>query len=204
MKSKRAYFLAIAAVAAFSAAAAASSAAAAAAEASAPPGGSDPGGRSPWFLGLAVSPEGFGGGLGSSGAERLSLAIVLDPFQWKTAVPSLAAGITIPVFPWQPEDALFEARLDLRALTLRSRLFDSPYDGPAEYAPALSASVYLPLAGGEPFGSFGIRPFSFRTGDASYSLLSPGAVFSRGPEPGGSYGFRGYSIELFEFTHFFW
>jgi hypothetical protein len=172
---------------------------------SAPPSrGADTGGRSPWFLGLAVSPEGFAGDLGLPDAERLSLALVLDPFQWKTAVPSLAAGITTPLFPWRPEDALFEARLDLRVLTLQSRLFDSLYDGPAEYSPALTASIYLPLSGGEAFGSFGIRPFAFRTGDAAYSLLSVSTVMSRGPDAGAAYNFRGFSIELFEFTHFFW
>jgi hypothetical protein len=197
MRSKLAFALAFAALAA-------STALAADGGQAAQPRGAASGARSPWFLGIAVSPEGFGGGLGLPDAERLSLALVLDPFQWKTAVPSLAAGITTPLFPWLPEDALFEARLDLRVLTLRSRLLDSLYDGPAEYAPALTASVYLPLAGGEPFGSFGIRPFAFRTGDAVYSFLSVSTVMSRGPDPGAAYNFRGFSVELFEFTHFFW
>jgi hypothetical protein len=168
-----------------------------------PPRSAASGARSPWFLGIAVSPEGFAGDLGLPDAERLSLALVLDPFQWKTAVPSLAAGLTTPLFPWLPEDALFEARLDLRVLTLRSRLLDSLYDGPAEYSPALTASVYLPLSGGEAFGSFGVRPLAFRTGDAAYSLFSVSTVMSRGPDDEAAYNFRGFSIELFEFTHFF-
>jgi hypothetical protein len=159
--------------------------------------------RSPWFLGLAVSPEGFGGDLGLSAAERMSLALVLDPFPWKTAVPSIAAGLSVPLFPWIPDETLFEARLDLRVLTLRSRLLDGLYDGPAEYAPALTASIYLPLSGVDAFASFGLRPLTFRTGDAVYSLLSLSAVMSRGPAPGAAYDFRGFSVELFEFTHFF-
>lgn len=161
-------------------------------------------GRSPWFLGLAVSPEGFGGDLGLPDAERLSLALVLDPFPWKTAVPSVAAGLSVPLFPWLPEESILEARLDLRVLTLRSKLFDSPYDGPSEYAPALSASVYLPLDGGGAFASLGIRPFTFRTGDAVYSFLSAAAVMSRGPDADAAYGLRGFSVELFEFTQFLW
>jgi hypothetical protein len=165
---------------------------------------SDSRGRSPWFLGMAVSPEGFGGDLGLPDAERLSLALVLDPFSWKAVVPSIAAGISVPLFPWLPEESLFEARLDLRVLTLRSKLFDSPYDGPAEYAPALTASAYLPLDGGEAFASFGIRPFTFRTGDAVYSFLSAAAVLSRGPYAGAAYSLRGFSVELFEFTQFLW
>jgi hypothetical protein len=165
---------------------------------------SDPQGRSPWFLGLAVSPEGFGGDLGLPDAERLSLVLVLDPFSWKAAVPSIAAGLSVPLFPWLPEKTLFEARLDLRVLTLRSKLFDSPYDGPSEYAPALTASAYLPLDGGKAFASFGIRPFAFRTGDAVYSLFSAAAVLSRGPDADAAYGLRGFSVELFEFTQFLW
>jgi hypothetical protein len=160
-------------------------------------------GQSPWLLGLAVSPEGFGGDLGLPDAERLSLALVLDPFQWQVAVPSVSAGISVPLFPWLPGKTLFEARLDLRVLTLRSKLFESPYDGPSEYAPALTASAYIPLYGGDAFASFGLRPFAFRTGDAVYSLLSAAAVLSRGPEAA-AYGIRGFSVELFEFTQFLW
>jgi hypothetical protein len=102
-----------------------------------------------------------------------------------------------------PEESLLEARLDLRLLTLRPRLLDSLYDGPAEFAPALTASLYFPLSGSEAFASLGIRPFTFRTGDAVYSLFSVSAVVSRGGGPGEAYGFRGFSVELFEFTHFF-
>jgi len=158
---------------------------------------------SPWFLGLAVSPESFGGDLGLSDCERMSLALVLDPLPWKVAVPSLAAGVSVPLFPWIPRESLFEARLDLRLLTLRPAFIESLYDGPSEYAPSLTASLYLPIAGGDAFGSLGIRPFEFRTGDALYSFFSIAAVVSRGSDPEAAYNFRGFSVELFEFTHFF-
>jgi len=88
-------------------------------------------------------------------------------------------------------------------MTLRLKFLDSLYDGPAEYAPSLSASAYWPLSGGDAFGSFGIRPFAFRTGDAAYSFLSVSTLVTRGADPGAAYNFRAFSIELFEFTHFF-
>jgi len=164
---------------------------------------SSAGGRSPWFLGLAVSPEGFGGDSGLASGERLSLALVLDPCPWKIAVPSIAAGLSVPLFPWAPEASLFEARLDLRLFTLRPKLLESLYDGPAEYAPAICASAYWPLSGGDPFGSIGIRPLVFRTGDALYSILSVSTLVTRGADSGAAYNFRAFSVELFEFTHFF-
>ncbi len=166
-------------------------------------GSSSPGGRSPWFLGFAVSPEGFGGDSGIEAGERLSLALVLDPCPWKIAVPSIAAGLSVPLFPWDPEGSLFEARLDLRLMTLRLKFLDSLYDGPAEYAPAIGASAYWPLSGGDPFGAIGVKPLVFRTGDAQYSILSVSALLTRGSDPGAAYGFRAFSIELFEFSHFF-
>ncbi len=160
-------------------------------------------GRSPWFLGIALASEAFGGDSGQGEGERIALSLVLDPFHWKTAVPSLVAGFTVPVFPWNPAETLFEARLDLRLLTLRPTIFDSLYDGPAEYTPALSASYYSSLSGGEVFAAFALRPLVFRTGDGVYSFFAVSTVLTRGISPDSAYNFRAFSVELFEFTHFF-
>lgn len=166
-------------------------------------GASSSGARSPWFFGLSVSPEGFGADSGLGAGENLYLGLCIDPCPWRIAVPSVATGFSIPLFPWDPKESLFEARLDLRLATLRLRFLDSLYDGPSEYAPSLSASAYWPLSGGGIFAAFGARPFVFRTGDAVYSFLSVSTIFTRGADPGAPYAFRSFSIELFEFTHFF-
>ncbi len=158
---------------------------------------------SPWFLAFALSPEGFGGDLGLSEGERMSASLVLDPLPWKSAVPSVSVGLSVPLFPWMPEETLLEARLDLRLLTLRAKRSENRYNESAEYAPALSASIYVPVSGDDAFASLGIRPFAFRTGDAVYSFFSTAVVVSRGGDPAETYGFRGFSVELFEFVYFF-
>jgi hypothetical protein len=160
-------------------------------------------GRSPWFLGIALASEAFGGDSGLGESERFSLSLVLDPFHWKTAVPSLAAGFTVPVFPWNPAETLFEARLDLRLCTLRPSIFDSLYNGPAEYAPAVGASYYSSLSGGGVLAGFTLRPLVFRTGDGVYSFFAVSTILTRGISPDAAYNFRAFSVELFEFTHFF-
>jgi hypothetical protein len=178
--------------------------AAAEAPVAAPPDGDYPPARPfRWTAALAFGSEGFGGGQPYSPGERLSLILLADPFMLDALDPSLGLGFSLPAFPWKPEEALVEARLDLRLFTLREKSLETLYGGRFLYAPALTASLYLPFSGGQGLGSVGLRPFAFRTGDAVYSFLAVSALLS--PGSGGVAGLvgAGFSVELFDFTHFF-
>lgn len=164
-----------------------------------PPAKDAPGlGRPRRTLGFSIAAEGYGEGTGQEPGELAAFGLVLDPFRWSILVPSASAIVSVPVFPWAPERALLEARLDLRFFALRSRALGRLTREPTLYAPAVSFSWILPADGRAPLAALGLKPFAARMGDGIYSILSPALVV----DPRGGLGILGYSIELFEFTHF--
>jgi hypothetical protein len=166
-----------------------------AAEASTPPRA--------WTVGLALGSEGFGGKINLPSGERLSLTVMADPLDLDFLDPSIGAGLSLALFPWRSAANLFETRMDLRLFTLRRHPLDSYYDGRSLYAPALSASLYLPFDSALPaLASLGIRPFLFKTGDGLYSFLAVSALCPL-PELPRALFHAGFSVEIIDFTHFY-
>ena len=148
-------------------------------------------------LGFSYAAEGYGGPAVPPAGELASLGLALEPFRGRFLVPSVSAIASIPVFPLAPDATLLEARIDLRLATFSGPALDRAVGEPTLYAPAISASWIVPADGSGSFAALGARPLVLRIGDGVYSILSPALVLD--PRDASA---RGFSIELFEFTHF--
>jgi hypothetical protein len=148
-------------------------------------------------LGIVYAAEGYGEGSSVAPGEILAVGLALEPFRWKAFVPSFSALALVPVFPLDAGATMFEARIDLRLFSLGGEALDRIARERALYTPALSASAILP-PDGPAFYAVGARPLVLRMGDGVYSILSPAWLL----DWDGGLESRGWSIELFEFTHF--
>lgn len=133
----------------------------------------------PWIGGFSLGNFGWNSGeiLGEGG----QISLFIDPLQWNTLNPSFYLDLSVPVFPFVPEEVSWGGRFFLSLFTWKDHPLGGFIGQVNWYSPAMAAGIEGPLNFGSPrMYLLEIHPFRIRTGDGVYSFFAGVAVFDDG------------------------
>ncbi len=154
--------------------------------------------RLPWTGGFVTSTRGFSASSEHLPGEYLDLGIFLDPFQRSFLNPSASMRMVLPLFPLDTGRAMVALGLDLDLLSFRNHPLRSITAQASALSPALAASWSFRIQDGFLDGDLYLTAhiLRLRTGDASYSLLSPELILDAG------FNLTGWGLRLYDFSFF--
>lgn len=152
----------------------------------------------PWSGGFVTSTRGFSESSGQPPGEYLDLGVFLDPFQRPFLNPSASVRMVIPLFPLDTGRSMVAVGLDLDLMSFRNHPLRSIMAQSSALSPALAAAWSFRLQDGLLHGDLYLAAhlLRLRTGDASYSLLSPELILGDG------FTVTGWGLRLYDFSFF--
>jgi hypothetical protein len=154
--------------------------------------------RLPWTGGFVTSTRGFSGSSEHLPGEYLDLGVFLDPFQRSFLNPSASMRMVLPLFPLDTGRAMVALGLDLDLLSFRNHPLRSITAQTSALSPALAAAWSFRIRDGFLGGDLYLTAhlLRLRTGDASYSFLSPELILDAG------FTMTGWGLRLYDFSFF--
>ncbi|OHD25812.1 MAG: hypothetical protein A2Y38_04975 [Spirochaetes bacterium GWB1_59_5] len=126
------------------------------------------------------------------------MGVFLDPFQRPFLNPSASMRMIIPLFPLDTGRSMVAVGLDLDLMSFRNHPLRSIMAQTSALSPALAAAWSFRLQDGFLHGDLYLTAhlLRLRTGDASYSLLSPELILGDG------FTLSGWGLRLYDFSFF--
>ncbi|MDH7483530.1 MAG: hypothetical protein QHH01_02780 [Spirochaetales bacterium] len=151
----------------------------------------------PWHAGLLAGAQGFATPLMGEG-EYARVGLHLDSFPAGGLRPSFRVEGLMQVNPWQLSSAAAGIGVELQYTSLEGRAPVAVFQRPWRWSPALGASFWILLTGGQTMQLLEARLLRFWFGDSILSLLSPSVVLDANG------AVRGWGLSVFEWVASIW
>jgi len=151
----------------------------------------------PWFGGIYTQSSGYSTETGLPAAAWFGAGLFLEPFGFRALNPALAAGVLLPVSPFQAQAARLQVSAWLSLYDFELPLLKRTFYAALRWSPAVGAEYQLGLAHGDMSWALLAAPLRIRAG-AAVVTLGEIQLFLR-PEPPQGWGVGLFQAMLFLF-----